>query len=81
MKNWFTEHPKSVNETYGQHFLFSVRCSLKFLMAGFAGLIHAFLPFLHINTCSDLVAKLVGHYCKGPRREGFLKKLKDHADV
>lgn len=78
MKNWFTEHPQSVNETYGQHLRFSMKCALRLLFAGISGFIHAIFPFWCINTCSNIVAKLAGNYCKGERREGFLNKLNRH---
>ncbi|WP_348524089.1 DUF6356 family protein [Phaeobacter sp. J2-8] len=41
---FFTAHPASVNESYGQHLRFALRFSgLLFLAAG-AALVHAILP-------------------------------------
>ena len=37
----FTEHPASVNETYGQHFLHASRFAGSLLLAGCACLVHA----------------------------------------
>ena len=42
----FTEHPASVNETYGQHFVSAMSFSVAMLWAGLCCAIHAFLPFL-----------------------------------
>jgi len=78
MKNWFIEHPKSINETYGQHMVFSLRCASRLFIASMAGFIHAIFPFSCVNTCSNIVAKLAGNYCKGVRRDGFLHKLNKH---
>lgn len=78
MKNWFTEHPQAVNETYGQHLRFSARCASRLFLASMAGFIHAVFPFVLVNTCSNIIAKLAGNYCKGQRRDGFLNKLNYH---
>ena len=78
MKNWFTDHPRAVNETYWQHMRFSARCASKLFLASMAGFAHAVFPFLCVHTCSNIVAKLASHYCKGHRREGFLNKFNAH---
>lgn len=54
----FTDHPASVDESYGEHLLFALRFSLKLFGAGFAALIHALLPFLFEKTASRMVAEL-----------------------
>ena len=56
----FTSHPASVNETYGQHFLFALNFSLTLFAAAFAALIHALLPFVFEKTASRLVVRLYG---------------------
>ncbi len=78
MKNCFTEHPKSVNETYWQHMCFSARTSFLFFSASIAAVMHAVFPFLCGCTCSNIVAKLAVGYCKGARREDFLRKINSH---
>lgn len=78
MKNCFTEHPQSVNETYWQHLHFSASCASKLFIASLAGFLHAVFPFIFIHTCSNIIAKLAGNYCKGARREGFVNKLNTH---
>ena len=54
----FTSHPASVDETYGEHFLFATSTGLKLLGAGAAAVIHGFLPFLFETTASGMMKKL-----------------------
>ena len=58
MRNLFTKHPKSVNETYFEH----MKCAMKFhctlLKLSFAALIHAIFPFWFEYTTSKGVKKL-----------------------
>lgn len=54
----FTAHPNSVDETFGEHFLFALRfAGLLFAAAG-AALVHAILPFLFEKTASRIIARL-----------------------
>lgn len=78
MKNWFTEHPHAVNETYWQHMRFSFKSAARLLIAGVGAAVHACFPFLCIYTASKLVAKMTGDYCKNERRDGFLDKVNSH---
>ena len=58
MKNIFTEHPKTVNETYLQH----MWCALKFCVTlyylSYIALVHAIFPFLFKTTASDGIKTL-----------------------
>lgn len=54
----FTEHPKSVDETYGEHMRFAGSFSLKLFAAAFAALVHAVLPFLFERTASGIINAL-----------------------
>ena len=54
----FTQHPASVDETYGEHFRFALGFSLTLFAAAGAALIHALLPFAFEKTASKLVAQL-----------------------
>ncbi len=58
MKNIFTEHPKSVGETYIQHLFNALRYALAFLLLFFIAFIHAILPFLFKKTASDIVCEM-----------------------
>ena len=54
----FTQHPASVDETYGEHLLFASRFALRLFAAGGAALIHAILPFLFEKTASNLIRQM-----------------------
>lgn len=59
MRNIFTEHPHSVNETYWEHF--QEACSFGFWMVvgGSACFIHAVFPFIFTKTASNLLIKMI----------------------
>ncbi len=54
----FTEHPRSVGESYAEHFLAASRFGLRLLKAGLACLMHAILPGCFETTASRAVAGL-----------------------
>lgn len=54
----FLEHPKSVDETYFQHFRFAMRFSFSLFYAAFAALLHAFIPLACEKTASTKIAEL-----------------------
>lgn len=56
--NAFTDHPASVDETYGEHFRFALGFSGTLFLAAGAALIHAILPFCFEKTASRIVARL-----------------------
>ena len=58
IKRLFTEHPATVGETYGQHFVSAMGFTLTMFRATFCCLIHAIFPFLFEKTGSDLIAEL-----------------------
>ena len=58
MKNIFTEHPKSIGESYLLHFRNAAGYALTFLLLFFIALIHAILPFLFARTASDIVCEM-----------------------
>lgn len=58
LKKLFTDHPKSVNETYMQHFFTSMRFSMKLFKAAIACFIHALVPGLCIKTGSKAITEL-----------------------
>jgi len=51
----FTEHPASVGETYGQHFLFALRFSGRLFLASGAAFVHALIPALCEQTASKRI--------------------------
>jgi Family of unknown function (DUF6356) len=54
----FTEHPKSVGESYVEHMGVALSFAGPLLVAGLAALVHAFLPFLCVTTASGTVKRL-----------------------
>ena len=58
MKRIFLDHPASVDETYGEHFLFALRFSLSLFGAAFAALLHALIPAMFEKTASRKIAEL-----------------------
>ncbi len=54
----FLDHPRSVDETYFEHFLFASRFSMKLIAAALLALVHAFLPCCFEKTASRAVAEL-----------------------
>ncbi len=54
----FTEHPRSVGETYVEHLGVAARCGVAMIGAGIACLVHALLPFLFVRTASDCLTRL-----------------------
>jgi len=54
----FTEHPASVDETYGEHFVTATGFGLTMLGAGLACLLHGIFPFLFGRTGSNAITAL-----------------------
>lgn len=54
----FTAHPETVGETYFGHMAFAAWFASRLFAAGFAALIHAFLPFLFETTASRIIREL-----------------------
>ena len=61
MKNIFTEHPRSVGESYLLHMFNAARYAFTFLLLFFIAFIHAILPFLFVRTASDIVLEMSKH--------------------
>ncbi len=56
--NCLSEHPASVGETYTRHCLHASVFAVRMLAGGLACLVHAFLPFLFVQTASKCIAQL-----------------------
>ncbi len=54
----FTEHPATVGETYGQHFVTAMGFSLSLLRAAFCCGLHAVFPFICEKTGSQCIEGL-----------------------
>ena len=73
MKNIFTEHPKSIGETYFQHMFFAFSFGINMLLGGLACVIHAIFPFLFVKTASNFLLKMTENFVKrAPKNEARL---------
>ena len=54
----FLDHPRSVDETYLEHMLFSGRFSVKLFAAAFCALVHAIIPAAFEKTASRMIAQM-----------------------
>ena len=64
MKKLFTEHPKSVDQTYFEHAKFSLCLALHGFIVMLAGFFHAIFPFIlkdaaskTVHNCADKIRK------------------------
>ena len=58
MKNMFTEHPHSINESYFQHLKFALIFGLKMIIGGIACVLHAIFPFIFEKTGSNILMEM-----------------------
>jgi len=56
----FTEHPASVDESYGEHFVFANSFGIKMILGGLACCLHGIFPWMFECTGSNTVRKLHG---------------------
>lgn len=54
----FTEHPATVGETYGEHFVTAMGFGLSLFKAAFCCIVHAILPFMFEKTGSACIVEL-----------------------
>ena len=62
MKNIFTDHPKSLGESYFKHFYSAFLFGFNMVIGGLACIIHAFLPFLFKKTGSNILIKMTHRF-------------------
>ncbi len=61
MSTWnrlFNDHPASVDETYGQHFVQAVGFGLRMIWGGLQCLVHAVVPGLCEKSGSTMICEL-----------------------
>ncbi len=58
IKRLFVDHPRSVDESYGQHFGFAARFGIAMIRGGLAALVHAIIPALCTTTGSRTIERL-----------------------
>ena len=58
LKRLFTQHPRSVGESYLEHLAVAGSFGGRLTLAGLACLVHALLPFLFVKTGSNAIRGL-----------------------
>ncbi len=58
IKTYFTEHPESAGETYGEHFMVAMSMSRQLFGGALAAAVHAVLPNFHKTTASERIHNL-----------------------
>ena len=58
---FFTEHPASVGETYGEHFVFAVSLGGRMVLGGLACVVHGIVPEL----CKTTGSRTIRASCSG----------------
>ena len=66
MPNPFTDHPRSVGESYLQHMASALRVWFWLLVSATVVFVHAFLPFLFPTTGSGILKRLLAGRDRGP---------------
>lgn len=54
----FTQHPRTVGETYLEHLCTAATFATRMIWGGLACLVHALLPFLFERTASQCICEL-----------------------
>lgn len=58
IESLFLRHPRSVGETYGEHFAMALEFAAALFVAAVACLVHAIVPALFQTTASRIIASL-----------------------
>jgi len=58
IRQWFLAHPRSIGETYPEHFGVALRFGITMVSGGLACLVHALVPALFERTGSTTVKRL-----------------------
>jgi len=66
----FTDHPASVDETYGEHMAMAASFGLRMFLGSLACFVHALLPFLFVKTGSRMITELHDRMVTNRRRHG-----------
>jgi Family of unknown function (DUF6356) len=54
----FTDHPRAIGETYGEHARTALRFGWRMVTGGLACMVHAVIPGLFVKTASRTVVQL-----------------------
>ena len=73
----FTSHPRSVGESYWQHFGFAVSTGGVMILGGLACVLHGVFPFLFTRTGSKTITRLHARISAGARHDVMEKNRRD----
>ena len=79
IKRLFTDHPASVNETYGQHFAAAMGFGLRMIWGGLVCLVHAFIPGVCCTKGSEMIGELHDQMIKNRKRQADQPQVAMHA--
>ena len=68
LKRLFTEHPATVNESYGQHFASAMGFGLRMIWGGLVCMVHAFIPGVCCTKASEMIGELHDRMITNRRR-------------
>ena len=68
MLDFFHKHPRSVGETYGEHFAVASGFGARMVLGGLACLVHAVVPAWFEHTASRTIATLYTRMVTNRRR-------------
>ncbi|WP_338294107.1 DUF6356 family protein [Planctobacterium marinum] len=77
LKKLFIEHPDSVNESYGEHFLVAMGFAIKLFIASIVCLVHGLIPGLFVKTASNLMRELYSSMVVNRARNNSLRDKKE----
>lgn len=60
LKTLFTDHPATVDETFGEHFVMASGFGWKMFIGAMACFVHAVFPFCCVKTGSGIITQLHG---------------------
>ena len=70
--NPFTDHPRSVGESYGKHLGVATSFGVTMILGGLASVIHGLCPWLFPTTGSRTIRKLYNRLTgRGPAEAGY----------
>ena len=67
LKTYFTEHPASVGETYGEHFRLESQLAKEMFISSLACAVHAVTPRFFTTTASSKIQQLHAEMTAGAR--------------
>jgi hypothetical protein len=71
----FTDHPATVDETYGQHFLAAAGFGFRMIWGGVVCLVHAVIPGAFATAGSDMICELHERMVTNRRRLAETRRL------